>query len=105
MSEELKQESQVEIKTEEPKVEETQTQESQLSKSEQDATALGWMPKEQWVEEGHDADDWKPAKVFLEHGQMIGKIRQQSKELADARQAIQFINQKNQQVFEKGYQH
>jgi hypothetical protein len=91
---------------------ESQTQDTQsesqeaprMSESETQAAALGWVPKEQWVEDGHDADDWKPAKVFLEHGQMIGKIRQQSRELDETRKALNFLNTKNKEVYEKGYQ-
>lgn len=97
--------------TQEPQVEtpQTETQEPEsstprLSENETQASALGWVPKDQWIEDGKDPDDWKPAKVFLEHGQMIGKIRQQSKELQETRTALNFVNQKNKEVYEKGYQ-
>jgi hypothetical protein len=75
-----------------------------LSPTEEKASGLGWMPKEEWVEQGRDPDDWKPAKVFLEHGDMIGKIRAQSRELEETKNALRFVNDKNKQAYEKGYQ-
>lgn len=77
--------------------------EPKRSQSVERAEALGWMPLEQWKEAGRDEDDWKPAKVFLEHGEMIGKIRTQSRELDEHRQALRFMNEKNKQVYETGY--
>jgi hypothetical protein len=71
--------------------------------SEVRASTLGWMPKEKWVEAGHEESDWKPAKVFLEHGDMIGRIRNQSKEIDDMRKALTYAQQQNIQVYEKGY--
>ena len=67
------------------------------------ATALGWMPKEEWIAAGHDEDDWKPAKTFLEVGELIGKVRTSQRELSDTRQALNFATQQNRQVYEKGY--
>jgi len=68
------------------------------------ATAHGWMPKEEWIEAGNDEDDWKPAKTFVEYGEMLGKIRNQSKELQDTRVALQHVATKNKEIYEKGYQ-
>lgn len=67
------------------------------------ATALGWMPKEEWVAAGHDEDDWKPAKTFLEVGELIGKVRAKDRELSDTRQALTFATQKNKEIYEKGF--
>jgi hypothetical protein len=67
------------------------------------ATALGWMPKEDWVAAGHDEDDWKPAKTFLEVGELIGKVRVSQRELAETKTALSFVNSKNKEIYEKGY--
>lgn len=74
------------------------------TEAEHRASTLGWMPKEKWVEAGHEETDWKPAKVFLEHGDMIGRIRNQSKEIDDMRRALSFAQTQNVQVYERGYQ-
>lgn len=81
-------------------------EESRPSHSEHEtrAASLGWMPKEEWVASGKPESDWKPAKVFLDHGDMIGKIRSQNRELDEMRKALSFANNQNTQVFEKGYQ-
>ena len=92
---------------EEVKKEESQQQEGeetrQLTPNEERASSLGWKPLADWEAEGNDPEDWKPAKVFLEHGDMIGKIRQQSRELGEAQQALRFASQQHQKVYEKGY--
>lgn len=80
------------------------TTEAQSNPNEEKASALGWVSKEEWVEQGKDPDDWKPAKVFLEHGDMIGKIRSQSKELDDVRRVVNFMHEKNKDAYQKGYQ-
>src|SRR5574337_84080 len=59
------------------------------------ASALGWMPKEDWVAAGHDENDWKPAKVFIEHGDMIGKIRSQNQDMDRMRKALLFAQNQN----------
>lgn len=98
MSEETKVETPVvETKKEEAVVE------VQQSPEEERASTRGWMPKEQWVEAGHNEEDWKPAKVFIEHGDMIGKIRSLEKRTAEADRALQFLHQKNQQIYQTGY--
>lgn len=76
----------------------------QLSPDEERAASRGWVPKDQWVEAGNKEEDWKPAKVFNEHGDMIGKLRAQEKKLADQERALQFLHQKNQEIYETGYQ-
>jgi hypothetical protein len=81
-----------------------ETPQAQSNPSEEKASALGWMPKEDWVADGRDAEDWKPAKVFLEHGDMIGKIRATSRELEETKRALQFTHDKNKEVYAKGYQ-
>lgn len=68
------------------------------------AAQHGWMPKEEWIEAGNAEDDWKPAKTFIEYGEMLGKIRNQSKELQDTRVALQHVTAKNKDIYEKGYQ-
>lgn len=52
-----------------------QTEEVQSNPHEDRARAEGWRPKEEWVEAGHDADDWKSAKSFNEYGDLLGTVK------------------------------
>lgn len=53
-------------------------EENQHSESELAAMDKGWRPKEEW--EG-DPDDWRPAKQFLEWGEMRSTIKNQSSQI------------------------
>lgn len=46
---------------------------AQKARAEAEAKARekGWVPKDEWIEAGHDEDDWKPAKQFLARGDEI----------------------------------
>lgn len=101
MSEEIIQEGQEPNLGSEEHVEQSTPQ---LSADEEKAIARGWVPKEDWVEAGNKEEDWKPAKVFNEHGEMIGKIRAYERKVAEQDRAIQFMHQKSQEVYESGYQ-
>jgi hypothetical protein len=76
----------------------------QYSESEQRAMELGWKPKDKWVEEGHDENDHRSAREFLERGEMIGKIRATERELQQTKQAIGHLAQQQKQVYERGYE-
>ena len=47
-----------------------------VSESEKKAMQFGWKPRDEF--EG-DEGEWKPAKAFLEYGDMVGKIRELEK--------------------------
>lgn len=91
------------IEGEEGKQEETTQSEPQYSERETHAMSFGWMPKDKWVEQGGDAEDWRPAKDFLERGEMIGKIRSMTKEVQDTQKAIRHLSQQNTKIYETGY--
>lgn len=59
--------------------------EPQLSPDEDKARSGGWRPKEDWVEAGNDADDWKSAKSFNEYGDLITSIKSQKRDLEDSK--------------------
>ena len=50
--------------------------ERKLSEAEHKAMQFGWKPKDEY--EG-DPNEWKPAKAFLQYGDMVGKIRELEK--------------------------
>lgn len=67
------------VSTEETTSQETEaTQEIQTSPDEERARQGGWRPQEEW--EG-DPDEWVNAKEFNKRGEMMDRIRQQSKQL------------------------
>jgi len=94
MTEEIKDEPIEKPETIEPVGEET------YSDNELRAMELGWKPKDKF--EGSE-DDWRSAKDFLERGEMIGKIRSQSKQLASVEQALKYISTQNVKMYSKGY--
>lgn len=82
-----------------PKTEET----PKFSERETQALNFGWKPKDKWVEEGGDPEDWRPAKDFLERGEMIGKIRALTKETQEIQRALRHTMDQNTKVYERGY--
>lgn len=61
--------------TEEPEVIAPENSTPQLSEVEQAAVAQGWTTKEEWVNSGRDAKDWRPADVWLDRGEFFREIR------------------------------
>jgi hypothetical protein len=70
----------------------------ELSDEEVRAQESGWVPKEQWK---GDPDAWRPAKEFNERGELFNRIKQQSKDISELRQAMTFLtNQQRKQYFQ-----
>lgn len=59
--------------------------EPQSSPDEDKARSGGWRPKDEWVEAGNDADDWKSVKSFNEYGDLITSIKSQKRDLDDSK--------------------
>lgn len=59
--------------------------EPQLNPDEDKARSGGWRPKEDWIEAGNDADDWKSARSFNEYGDLISSIKSQKRDLEDSK--------------------
>jgi len=72
----------------------------QYSQTEQDAMNLGWKPKDQF--EG-DESDFRSARDFIERGEMIGRIRTQSKQIQNVEQALRHVTENSKQVYANGY--
>lgn len=43
--------------------------------AEEIARENGWVPKEEWEEQGKDGSKWRPAEEFNERGEMIGRFK------------------------------
>lgn len=79
----------------EPKVEEPK-----LSAAEVQAMEQGWVPKEQW--EG-DPDQWRPAREFLDRGELFRKIEDQNRTIKDFKKALNDLQKHHQSVRETEY--
>lgn len=67
---------------------------------EDQAREQGWRPKEEW--EG-DPDKWRPAKEFVERGELFGKIDTMGKELKETRKALKMLQEHHTKVKETEY--
>lgn len=65
------------------------------------ATAQGWVPKEEWVKQGKSADEWRPAKEFVERGELYKSIHTTKRELKQTQAALTALQRHHQYVFEK----
>ena len=65
------------------------------------AIEQGWRPKEEW--EGNP-DEWRPAKEFVERGELFSKISSQSSELKDLRKTLNALMEHHQKVQHTEYQ-
>jgi hypothetical protein len=73
----------------------------QPSDDEVQAQESGWVPKDQWK---GDPDSWRPAKEFNERGELFNRIKQQSKDIQEMRQAMAFLTNQQKKQYVVGYQ-
>jgi uncharacterized protein (DUF1778 family) len=97
MSEELKEEK-VEEKKEEKKEELPQ-----FSEVEEEAMEQGWQPKEQWVADGKNPDEWRSAKEFKERGEFFSTIHQLKRDNKSQAAALDSMKRHHQFVFDQAY--
>lgn len=77
-----------------------QTQTTQSDSYESLAREQGWKPKEEY--EG-DPEKWRPAKEFVERGELFGKIDSMGKELKETRKALKMLQEHHTKVKETEY--
>lgn len=80
--------------TQEPVQTPTYTDDEQL------AMASGWMPKDQWK---GDPDAWRSAKDFNERGELFERIKQQSRDIQNLKQAMTFLTDQHKRQYIVGY--
>ena len=61
---------------------EVKPQGSPGSKYEEQARAMGWVPEDEWVEAGHDPEDHRSAKEFVERDSLYKRIKSYSNRTA-----------------------
>ena len=74
------------------------------SAHEEQAIDSGWVPKDEWVAQGKDADEWRTAKEFNDRGQLYKTIHQTNRELKNTQAQLGALRKHNEYIFEKAYQ-
>lgn len=95
MAEELKQE----VKQEEKKVDAVQA--PALTEIEQRAQEGGWVPKDEW---DGDPEQWRPAKEFLDRGELFKKIEDQNRTIKEIRRTLEEFGKHHSKVAQVEYQ-
>ena len=75
-------------------------EERELTATEQTAYSQGWRPKEEF--QGSE-DDWRPAKEWLERGELISKIKRLGNEVNDMREGYQKLYQSHIEATKAAY--
>ena len=83
--------------------EEEVKQEVQLSPVEERAIAQGWKPKEAFVADGGNEQDWRPAKEFVDRGELFSKIDEVKRENRNLKRTMQLFKEHHEKVREVEY--
>ena len=73
----------------------------QMSPTETTAREQGWVSKEEWEADGKDGDAWRPAKEFVDRGELYKSIHSTKRELKQTQAALTALQKHHQFVFEK----
>lgn len=77
-----------------------ENQEVQYTEVEQRAMSEGWVPQDEWAGE---PEQWRPAKEFLDRGELFKKIEEQKRELKTLRQDIEHLGKHHAEVKAAAY--
>lgn len=80
---------------------ETEVETPELSPTEQKALEQGWVPKDQWK---GDPDEWRPAREFVERGELYKSIHELKKKDKQREAAVQALQKHHEHVFTKAYE-
>jgi hypothetical protein len=72
----------------------------QLSAIEQRALDQGWVPQDEWQ---GDPDDWRPAKEYVDRGELLKSISELKRELRLQKEGVQEFRKHHEQVKELAY--
>lgn len=75
-------------------------QPKQLTAIEQKAADQGWVPQDEWAGE---PDDWRPAREFLDRGELFKKIDEQNRTIKDLKRSQQDFARHYDKVKETEY--
>jgi len=79
---------------------EAEQQEVQLTEAEHRAMETGWVPKDQWQ---GDPDAWRPAKEYLDRGELFQKIETQNRTIKEVKKALDDLRAHHKSVRETEY--
>ncbi len=85
------------------KVEEKKVEEVKVSPTEQSARDQGWVSQEEWVADGKDPEQWRPAKEFVDRGELYKSIHQTKRELKQTQAALTALQKHHLYVFENAH--
>lgn len=77
-----------------------ETQAPVVDEVEAKAREQGWVPKEEWT---GDPAAWRPANVFVDRGELLGKIKSQSSKMRELEGMLNFLSEQNRKLYEAGY--
>ena len=83
-----------------PTTQQAVVEDTQPDSYEERAREQGWRPKEEW--DGEE-DKWRPAKEFVERGELLGKIDTLGKDLKETRKALRMLQEHHTKVRETEY--
>lgn len=74
-----------------------------LSPTEERAMTQGWKPKEDFVAEGGNESDWRPAKEFVDRGELFSKIEEVKRENRNLKKTMQLFREHHEKVAKVEY--
>lgn len=75
-----------------------------LTPVEQQASIQGWVPLAEWEATGRSKDEWRPAKEFVERGELYKSIHSTKRELKETKDALTALQRHHQYVFQKAHE-
>lgn len=73
----------------------------ELTEIEKRASSDGWVPKDEW---DGDPEQWRPAKEFVDRGELFKKIEDQNKTIKEVRRALEEFGQHHAKVRDVEFQ-
>jgi hypothetical protein len=98
----------LEVETVQPEVVEQATEQKTtqpeskpaIPEYEQKARDAGWVSQEEWT---GDPDKWRPAREFVDRGELFSKIDSMGKELKEAKKTLKMMQEHHSKVKESEY--
>lgn len=87
--------------TTEPVVAPQETTQQPVDEVEVRARQQGWVPKEEWT---GAPEAWRPANIFVDRGELLGKIKSQSTEMRELKGMVNYLAEQNRKLYEAGYE-
>jgi len=67
-------------------------EEIETNPEEAKAREFGWVPQEEWVEQGKSSDDWVDAQTFNIRGRFIGDLKERDREIKELKSRVDSFN-------------